>query len=161
MTEYRDTVVDLTRPHCGRDWCAIAIIDALQAQAAPMLSRDLRAAIIAAGADPTFQAEAVKGLKNIGYPICRDRRRHLTTWWLNPTTAESEAERESRVRDGYSQSVTTARVFAAQLLRAPGDPIAVQSHRRAVQMAIDHGTDSAMGMSIQQVVDACEPLPVP
>lgn len=156
-THYRDMIVNLENPRSARDRTAVAIIDALQN--GPLLSRDLRAAIVAAGEDPRFQPSAMKSLHNLGFVIDCTKARHKSEWTLVPTAKETEDARRRRVSEGYSVAVTTARMFAGQLRTAPGDPIAVNSHRRAVQTAIDHGTD--LGMSIQEVVDDCEPLTVP
>ena len=161
MSGYRDITVNIHKPRTLRDHTAVVILDTLQRATAPVLAGHLYDAIeYSKRGELAHMAEAIKGLRNLGYEIECNKARHLSSWWLNPTPAETEKGRQRRIKEAYSQAVTTARSIAGALSRNPGDMTLAGSHRHAVQCAIDLGSDVAVGMTIQEVVNDCQPLTV-
>lgn len=157
MSTYRNITVNVRKPYRKVDHTAIAIINALAN--GPMLHSALKKAVAAyPGASLSEFTLARKGLRNVGFEVHCDNRGRHSRYWLNPTSAEVAQNQDEVIRKTYSRFVTLARQLAKTLKRLPGDPTVVDAHRRTVQSAIDFGTQPALGMSLQDVVDDCQPL---
>lgn len=159
MTDYRNITVNINQPYRKVDFTAVSILAALAG--GPVLSSDLDAAIAAyPGASLSLRANAIKGLRNVGFEIVCENHREHSEWWIEPTTGEMSQYHDDVVRKSYSRLVTMARQFARTLHRMPGDMTVVAVRNRTVQSAIDFGVHPAMGKTLQEVVDDCDPLVV-
>jgi len=159
MSEYRNITVDVNNPYRKVDFTAVAILGALAG--GPVLSADLDLAISSyPGASLSLRNNAIKGLRNVGFEIMCENHREHSEWWIQPTSAELSQYHDDVMAKSYSRLVTMARQFARTLSRMPGDMTVVAVRNRTVQSAIDFGTHQAVGKTLQEVVDDCDPLVV-
>jgi hypothetical protein len=157
MSAHRNIKVNITRPRNIRDRTARGIVTALGAGGRVAVA-DVNAAIRSSGGKPNYKVDAVKGLRNMGYTIVIRKARHLTWYRLDATPAEQEDQRKTLVRELYSRLVSVVRELAGAVAANPADLSLDASHRHGQMMALALGTDSAVGMTVPEVIADLVPL---
>lgn len=153
VTAYRNITVNLTEPRSQRDKCAEVIVNVLgTAGGAKVPVGDLDVAISKAGVDLAFKTEAIKALRNMGYPIIARKARHLSWYKMDGTPDEYEDHRKAVVREAYSRQVSICRELAGVLAARPQDVALQACFNHAQLTAIGLGTDVAIGMTIPDVM---------
>lgn len=160
MSTYRNIKCNISQPSTIRDYTALAIHDVLDAAGGlPVLSADVDAAILASPfGSVQHRADAVKALRNIGYPIIARKARHKSSYALDPHVNETEAMMNRIITEAYSQAVTTARLLAGAVSLHPQDLIIADAHRHQQLTAIGLGTSTAVGLTASQAAVDCVPL---
>jgi hypothetical protein len=80
---------------------------------------DIRAAVIAAGGRTSRIGQATKRLRNMGFPIVVDKRRHLTTWRMDPNDPEQEQYHDRVLAEAYSEILTLWKALVGAQAQAP------------------------------------------
>jgi hypothetical protein len=155
MTTRANITVDITTPRTKTDKTAVAILGALRGQGW-VISADVRQTILAFGADPKRTIDAVKALRNMGFPIATVRGRQNSRYRLYADPAEMEAWRQQLLDDSYSMFVTTTRSLAGAVAAAPSDPMLVAAHAASEGAAIQVGR--AKGLPLTQIVADLVPI---
>lgn len=155
---YRNITCDPINPRTQLDWTAVGVLDALNSYVPPVYTADVDASIVASGGRLARKAEAIKALRNIGYAIISTKARQNSWYMLAGTPDEYEIHRGRVVREAFSAQVSICRELDGAVQVNPTDIVLANSLRSAHMTAITLGTDSAVGMTLAEVVAELAPL---
>lgn len=159
MTIYRDVTCDPVSGTRVIDKTAAGILDVLTTYTGGIVPvADINTSVLYAGGKLSWKPQALKALRNHGWLIDVDKRRHLTTWRLAGTPDEVETYRQRRMTEAYSAAVSIGRMLTQQVTLRPGDAIVAQSNRISELLVITLAGDPAVGKTAAQALADLVPL---
>ena len=137
------------------DRAATAIYNTLVRNGGPVNHSLIDQAVLANGASLFDKTIACKALRNLGFPVVVDMRRHLTTYALDPVAADEQAWQERHMGDLYSRLVSMTRSLYGN--QAMTDP-AKQAIFHAMEMATI-AVGLQVGVALTAIVADLVPVP--
>jgi hypothetical protein len=147
MANRQNIAVDVARPSSRTDLTAIGILNALKGQGW-VYSRYVDREIRRAHGYVSLKGDAVKALRNMGYPLSSVKARHLSRYRLYAEAPEMEGWSRRVLEESYSQLVTTTRSLAGALsASSTTDPVMVGAHTASEMATIQIGRqlDKSLG----------------
>lgn len=137
------------------DRAATAIYNTLVTSGGSVSVHIIDQAVIRNGSHLFYKPFAVKALRNLGYPVIVDARRHLTVYAFDPVAADEQAWQERAMTDTYSRLVSMTRALHGN--QAMNDPMKVAVYRAMEMATIAVGVQ--VGLPLMEIANDMVPVP--
>ena len=159
---YRNTTVNVTTPRRVLDHTAVAVLQCMNSHVGrQVLHDDLKSCVAAhPGARVDLIAQAIKGLRNMGYPMLSTKARHLSWYTLAGTPDEFAAFAKRVCSEAYSEAVSTVRALRTAQANMPLDLLIGRAIGDMESAAIALG-QRGPGLSTSEIVAELDILLLP